>query len=70
MHTDCQPKMTQWRLLGATIFSVFDLSHGFHQLPLDKASRAKAVFSLRRGLYQWTTFPFDIRSGLATFQRL
>jgi hypothetical protein len=55
---------------GSTIFLVLDLSHGFHQLPLDKASRAKSAFSTRRGLYQWTSVPFGIRNGLAAFQRL
>jgi hypothetical protein len=29
---------------GSTIFSVLDLSHGFHQLPLDKASSPKLRF--------------------------
>jgi Reverse transcriptase (RNA-dependent DNA polymerase) len=55
---------------GSTIFSVLDLSHGFQQLPLDKASRAKTTFSTRRGLYQWTTVPIGIRNGPAAFQRL
>jgi Reverse transcriptase (RNA-dependent DNA polymerase) len=55
---------------GSIIFSVLDLSHGFHQLPLDKASRSKTAFSTRRGLYQWTTVPFGIRNGHAAFQRL
>jgi hypothetical protein len=52
---------------GSTIFSVLDLSHGSHQLPLDKASRARSAFSTRRGLYQWTSVPFDIRNGPAAF---
>jgi Reverse transcriptase (RNA-dependent DNA polymerase) len=55
---------------SSTIFSVLDLSHGFHQLPLDKASRPKTAFSTRRGLHQWTTVPFGIRNGPAAFQRL
>jgi Reverse transcriptase (RNA-dependent DNA polymerase) len=57
--------------LGAsTILSVLDLSHGFHQLPLDKSSRPKTAFSTRRGLYKWTTVPFGTRHGPAAFQRL
>jgi Reverse transcriptase (RNA-dependent DNA polymerase) len=55
---------------GSTIFSVLDLSHRFHQLPLDKASRAKTAFSTRRGLYQLNTVPFGIRNCPAVFQRL
>jgi hypothetical protein len=54
----------------STIFSVLDLSHGFHQLPLDKASRAKTAFSTRRGLYRWATVSFGIRNGPAGFKRL
>jgi hypothetical protein len=54
---------------GSKIFSVLDFSHGFHQLPLDKASRAKTAFSTRLGLYQWTTVHFGIRNGPAAFQR-
>jgi Reverse transcriptase (RNA-dependent DNA polymerase) len=54
----------------STISLILDLSHGFHHLPLDKASRAKTAFSTRRGLYQWATVFFDIRSGPAAFQRL
>jgi hypothetical protein len=55
---------------GSTIFLVFDLSLGFHQLPLDKASRAKTAFLKRRGLYQCTMFPLIFRNGPAAFQRL
>jgi hypothetical protein len=36
---------------GSTIFSVLYVSQGFHQLPLDKATRPKIAFSTRRGLY-------------------
>jgi hypothetical protein len=47
---------------GSTLFSVLDLSHGFH-LPLVKGSRPKTAFSTRRGLYPWTTVLFGIRNG-------
>jgi hypothetical protein len=51
----------------STIFSVLDLSHGFHQLPLDKTSRSKTAFSTRRGLFQWITVPFGIRNAPPLF---
>jgi Reverse transcriptase (RNA-dependent DNA polymerase)/RNase H-like domain found in reverse transcriptase len=54
----------------SSIFSGFELSHGFHQFPSGKASRARTAFSTRRGLYQWTTAHFGIRNGPAAFQRL
>jgi Reverse transcriptase (RNA-dependent DNA polymerase) len=55
---------------GSTIFYVLDVSHGFHQLHLDKASRAKTASATRRGFRQWTTVRFGIRNGPAAFRCL
>ena len=45
------------KMEGATVFSAFDLSHGFHQAELDEASRHISTFRAPSGLYRCKRCP-------------
>ena len=51
------------------IFTIVDLSKGFHQIPLYPESRAKTAMNLAGKRYQWRVMPMGIKNGPATFQR-
>ena len=52
------------------IFSVFDLTSGFHQVETHPEDRAKTVFSSTRGHFEYLRMPMGIKNAPATFQRL
>ena len=52
------------------IFTIVDLSKGFHQIPLHPESRAKTAMNLAGKRYQWRVMPMGIENGPAIFQRV
>ena len=51
-------------------FSIMDLRSAFLQVPLLPDDREKTAFSIRSGLYQFTTLPFGLKNSPSVFQRL
>ena len=54
-------------LEGAIYFSKFDLTKGFHQLPIAPASRHKTAFRCALGNFHFTVCPFGLRNLPAIF---
>ena len=52
------------------IFTIVDLSKGFHQIPLHPESRAKTAMNFAGKRYQWRVMPLGIKNGPAIFQRI
>ena len=52
------------------IFTIVDLSKGFHQIPLHPESWAKTAMNLAGKRYQWRVMPMGIKNGPAIFQRV
>ena len=55
---------------GAKYFSTFDLTAGYHQVPMDPDDIQKTAFVTKYGLYEFLTMPFGMTCAPATFQRL
>ena len=56
-------------LEGATLFSVADLSAGFHQILLRAEDRPKTAFTTPWGRYHFIRMPFGLKNVPATFQQ-
>lgn len=57
--------------LGRTkFFTVVDLQSGFHQIPLEKASRPITSFSTEQGSFQWKVVPFGLNVSPNSFARM
>ena len=52
------------------IFTVLDLKHGYHQMPLDPDSRPCTAMSTPLGPMQWKVVPMGAKNGNAAFQRM
>ena len=52
------------------IFTVIDLKHGYHQMPLAEKSRACRAMSTPLGPLQWKVMPMGVTDGNAAFQRM
>ena len=52
------------------IFTVMDLKHGYHQMPLADESCACTAMSTPLGPLQWKVMPMGVTNGNAAFQRM
>ena len=52
------------------IFTVLDLKHGYHQMPLPPDSRPCTAMSTQLGPMQWKVVPMGAKNGNAAFQRM
>ena len=61
-----------WDAIGdnkATVYSVLDLSNGFHQLRMDPDSVHKTAFVTQNGQFQWRVLPYGLTNSPVTFMR-
>ena len=56
-------------LHGMQYFTSLDLVKGYHQMPIDEASREYTAFSTTRGHYHFKSLSFGLRNAPAAFQR-
>ena len=52
------------------IFTVLNLKHGYHQMPLHEDSRPCTAISTPLGPMQWKVVPMGAKNGNAAFQRM
>ena len=57
-------------LVNDKLFSKFDLSKGFWQIPVRKTDRPKTAFVTQDGVFQFRKMPFGAINSTATFNRL
>src|SRR5690606_14632847 len=55
---------------NAKIFSTLDLAHGFFQIPLTEAAKAKTAFITQDGTGQFERLVFGLTNGPSEFQRI
>ena len=55
---------------GSTLFSCFDVTSGYHQIPVRDTDIPKTTFCTKYGLYEYTSMPMGLTNSPATFQRL
>uniref|UniRef100_A0A1X7UZ01 Reverse transcriptase domain-containing protein n=1 Tax=Amphimedon queenslandica TaxID=400682 RepID=A0A1X7UZ01_AMPQE len=59
-----------YQLQGKCVFSTFDASSGYWQIPVRPESEEKTAFVTHEGLFQFEVMPFGLCNAPATFQRL
>lgn len=57
-------------LTKGKLFSKFDLSHAYQQLPLDEKLKEYVVINTQKGLFRYTRLLFGISSAPRIFQRV
>ena len=54
---------------GSSLFSSFDLTSGYFQIPLKKEDIPKSAFCCKFGQFEMTRMPFGLNNAASTFQR-
>ena len=54
---------------GSKLFSTFDLTSGYFQIPLKKEDIPKSAFVCKYGQFEMTRMPFGLNNSASTFQR-
>ena len=57
-------------IAGAKFLSTFDMTSGFHQIPIKESDIPKTAFCTKYGLYEYLTMPMGMTNSPACFQRL
>ena len=61
---------TIYHLGEAKFFSAFDLSSGFHQIPMAEESKKYTAFSTLKGHFEFNGMPFGLKNAPAILQRM
>ena len=64
-----QQTLSRLGTMKPTVFDLLDFTAGYHQTPLDPASRHLTVFMAMGGLYQWTRLVMGLKGSGPYFQR-
>ena len=54
---------------GSSLFSTFDLTSGYFQIPLKEEDIPKSAFVCKYGHFEMTRMPFGLNNSASTFQR-
>jgi hypothetical protein len=64
-----QQTLSRLGTMKPTVFGLLDFIVGYHQTPLDEASRHLTAFMVMGGLYQWTRVAMGLKGSGPYFQR-
>ena len=59
-----------YQIFKAKVFSLIDLTQGFHQALIEEGDEEKTIFWTQFGHYQFQVMPFGMTNISATFQNL
>ena len=56
-------------MAGSKLFSTFDLTSGYYEIPLKEDDIQKSAFVCKYGHFEMTRMPFGLNNAASTFQR-